>query len=171
MGVHSLARWSMVERDMDLLARWRPHLEGHAAQLERAARSGRVDKGRGDFVDDRHHELRRALAVHARLCRLRQLPGGERHVVVLQFVFLESGAEWRRRADPRLDGGGIAEAVGRRFAEPSVAARWAGLPQRALRMALPRKYGRDLLDAATEAYAQCHAEGDAASLRDREAPP
>ena len=153
-----MARWAMVERDMDLLARWRSFIEGRAAPLERVVQSGRVDRGRGEFVDERHHDLRRALIVHGRLNRVRALPQGERHLVVLQFAFLESGAEWRRRVDPRLDGDGVAEAVGRRFADPAVAARWAAHPQRSLRKALPRKYGRALLDEAIEAYAVCVAE-------------
>jgi len=158
MGVQAVARWAVVERDMDLLARWLPVIQGRAAPLERVARSGCLDRGRGEFVDERSHELRRALAVHERLVRVRALPEGERHLVVLRYVFLESGAEWRCRVDPRLDGGGVAEAVGRRFAEPAVGARWAALPQRSLRKALPRKYGEALLDEAIEAYAVCVAE-------------
>lgn len=158
MGVQAMARWAMVERDMDLLARWLPVIDGRAAPLERVAQSGRVEQGRGEFVDERNHELRRALAVHGRLGRVRALPEGERHLVVLRYVFLESGAEWRSRVDPRLDGGGVAEAVGRRFADPAVAARWAAHPQRSLRKALPRKYGEALLDEAIEAYAVCVAE-------------
>lgn len=154
MTIHAVARWFMVERDLELLARWLPVIEGRAASLEPVTRGGAVDKGRGDLIDDRHCDLRRALVIHGRLCRLRALPEGELHLAVLRFVFLESGEVWRRRADPLLDGGGIAEVVGRRFAEPVVAARWATLPQRALRRALPRKYGQGLLDAATEAYAR-----------------
>jgi hypothetical protein len=151
----SFSRWYEVERDMELLARWAPLIEGSSAPLERAARSGRIDKGRGDVIDDRHYELRRALTVHRRLGRLRALPDGERHLVVLRFAFLESGAEWRKRVDPRLDGGGLAEAVGRRFVEPKKAAEWAKLPQRALRKALPRMHGQKLLDGAVGAYARC----------------
>ncbi len=158
MGVQAMAHWARVERDLDLLARWLPFLEGRAAPLERVAPSARIDGGRGEFADERNHELRRALDVKGRLRRVRALPDGKRHLVVLRFAFLESGAEWRKRADPGLDGGGVAEAVGRRFADPAVAARWARLPQRSLRKALPRKYGQMLLDGAVEAYAQCAAE-------------
>ena len=161
----SVSLWREVERDMELLARWASLIEGSSAPLERAARSGRVDKGRGDGIDDRHHDLRRALAVLRRLGRLRASPGGERHAVVLRFAFLESGAEWRKRVDPRLDGGGLAEAVGRRFAEPTVAARWASHPQRSLRKALPRKHGQGLLDEAVAGYARCAAEERAEGSR------
>jgi hypothetical protein len=150
---------------MDLLARWLPVIDGRAAPLERVARSGRVDRGRGELIDERNHELRRALTVHGRLGRVRALPGGARHLVVLRYVFLESGAEWRSRVDPRLDGGGVAEAVGRRFADPAVAARWATHPQRSLRKALPRKYGESLLDEAIEAYAVCVAENHQGMVR------
>jgi hypothetical protein len=146
--------WALVEQQLELLARWIPVIEGRAASLERAARSATVSNGRGDFVDEKHHELQRALVISDRLRRLRLLPHGERHVVVLEFVFLVSGAEWRRRSDPRLDGGGVAEAVGRRFANPAVVTRWDAHSQRSLRRALPRKYGQELLEAAIAAYEQ-----------------
>lgn len=142
-----------VERDLELLARWGPVLEGRAASLDPRARTLHTE-GRADFIDEQHLSLHRALQVDARLRRLRASADGELHVAVLRFVYVEGGPEWRKRVDPRADGQGLAAAVGRRFAPPEVVSAWERHSARSLRRTLPAKYGAPLLQRAIDAYTE-----------------
>ncbi len=140
-----------VEGDMETLARWRSVMEGRAASLERVP-SAATAGGRPDFIDARSHDVRRALRARERLRTLGLARDGTLHAAVLEFVYVTSGVEWRRRVDPLGDGRGVAEQVGLRFAPPEVVAGWSAMPRRGLRRTLPTRFGRELLDAAIDAY-------------------
>ncbi len=123
---------------LEHLARWLPTIEGRAMSIEPQIRGTR--DGRSDSVDERHHELQRAIAAHRKLDTL-----PERQREVLRYAYVRLGAEARGREESLHD------AIGWAFVTKEQRAKWLKLPT-ALRREAPRRHGRELLIAACAAW-------------------
>lgn len=126
-------------RDLEQLARWLPVIEGRAMSIEPQVRGSARD-GRSDAVDERHHELQRAIAAHR---YLETLP--ERSREVLRYAYVRLGPEARLKDELLHD------KVGWAFVTKTQKAKWLLLPK-ALKREAPRKHGRELLIAACAAW-------------------
>ncbi len=161
-----------AERELDLLGRWLPAIEGTAIPLptgDQFDTYGMVDRGRPDGVDERSHEMYRA----ARALRLLDAvaaasPEGPLHVLVLAYAFVVCGPGTRAhyngariKVDPETgvadndetdaaSGDGFARRVGMMFAEPVTLAAWFdGSPAQTKAAAVV--YGTRLLEDAVAA--------------------
>lgn len=126
-------------RDLEQLARWLPTIEGRAMSIEPQVRGSARD-GRSDAVDERHHELQRAIAAQRRLIGMPQPV-----YAVLMFAYVTCGPELRSRMSEWH------EAIGLASVDEEQRAKWKLLP-RGLAKQVPKIRGEKLLVAACAAW-------------------
>lgn len=137
---------SSAEWDLELLARWLPTIEGHAAALLRTSRSAR--DGRPDNVDERSHELARAIRVSARMA---SLDLGDR--AVLWVAFVATGQQARMEVDAgREPFSRFDEKIGHMFVDRERRLWWLVNPATSQTRDAARRLGRELRERASKAY-------------------
>jgi hypothetical protein len=143
--------------EMTLLARWRRVMLGHASdpcpQVVGDGNTGggmaHAMNGRPDHIDERNHELRRALAADERLTAMRARSGeGVRYASVVWAAFGHRGEELNMRES-------CAKAMATEFAKAGELKRWREADAKRDDLGgdvLLIAFGNDLLGAAIDAY-------------------